>query len=78
MTLKTGVMMLKIQLCITGINYTYIINMNLKYICLFKIENGYFKLYTFFTILLFYCIFDQINTVLMSIRDLFQKYTKKS
>ncbi len=34
-TLKTEVMMLKIQLCITGINYI------LKYI---KIENSYFKL----------------------------------
>ncbi len=35
MTLKTGVMMLKIQLCFTGINYI------LKYN---KIENFYFKL----------------------------------
>jgi len=35
-TLKTGVMMQKIQLCITRINYS------LKYI---KIENSYFKLY---------------------------------
>ncbi len=34
-TLKTDVMMLKIQLCITGINNI------LKYI---KIENNYFKL----------------------------------
>ncbi len=34
-TLKTEVMMLKIQLCSTGINY------HLKYI---KIENFYFKL----------------------------------
>ncbi len=34
-TLKTDVMMLKIQLCITGINKI------LKYI---KIENSYFKL----------------------------------
>ncbi len=34
-TLKTGVMMLKIQLCITGQNYI------LKHI---KIENCYFKL----------------------------------
>ncbi len=34
-TLKTGVMKLKIQLCFTGINYI------LKYI---KIENIYFKL----------------------------------
>ncbi len=34
-TLKTGVMMLKIQLCITGMNYI------LKYI---KTENFYFKL----------------------------------
>jgi len=33
-TLKTGVMMLKIQLCITGINYI------LKYV---KIENGEHK-----------------------------------
>ncbi len=37
-TLKTGVMMLKIQLCITGMNYI------LKYI---KIENFYFKLQHF-------------------------------
>jgi len=35
-TLKTGVLMQKIQLCITRINYS------LKYI---KIENSYFKLY---------------------------------
>ncbi len=34
-TLKTGVMMLKIQRCVTEINY------NLKYI---KIEKYYFKL----------------------------------
>ncbi len=34
-TLKTGVIMLKIQLCITGINYI------LKYI---QIENSYFEL----------------------------------
>ncbi len=34
-TLKTGEIMLKIQLCITGINYI------LKYI---KLENSYFKL----------------------------------
>ncbi len=34
-TLKTGVMMLKIQLCFSGINYIF------KYI---KIENIYFKL----------------------------------
>ncbi len=35
MTLKTGVMLLNIQLCFTGINYI------LKYI---KIKNFYFKL----------------------------------
>ncbi len=34
-TLKTGVMMLKIQRCITGIHYI------LKYI---QVENSYFKL----------------------------------
>ncbi len=44
-TLKTGVMMLKIQLCITGINYIS------KYI---KSEKSYFKFYTItvFTVLL--------------------------
>ncbi len=34
MTLKTGVMMLKSQLCITEINYTHILNWNiLEYYC---------------------------------------------
>ncbi len=46
-TLKTGVMMLKIQLCITGINYI------LKYI---HVENTSFKLNN---ISQFYSIFDQ-------------------
>ncbi len=65
MTLKTEVMMLKIQLYITGINYI------LQYS---NIEIIYFKLYSYFTILLFYCIFDQIKAALMSIRD-FQPQT---
>jgi len=52
-TLKSGVMMLKIQLYITEINYI------LKYIPIF-------------TILLFYCTFDQINLAFFS-RTLFQK-----
>ncbi len=51
-------MMLKIQLCITGINYI------LKRI---KIENCDFKLLYFTTL---YSIIDQINAVLASIRDL--------
>jgi len=41
-------MMLKIQLCITGINYI------LKYI---TIANSYFKLKQYFTILLFFSAF---------------------
>ncbi len=53
-TVKTGVMMLKIQLCITGINYilkykTGILNCNI---------NSQYQ-----------CIFDQINTGLLSITD---------
>jgi len=60
-TLKTGVMMLKNQLCITGINYI------LQYI---KIEISYFKL-RYFSILLF---FDQRNASLVSIRYFFKKH----
>jgi len=55
--------MLKIQLYITGINYI------LKYI---QIENRYFKLNKYFTIVLFYLL-DQINEALVSSRDLFKK-----
>ncbi len=46
-TLKTGVMMLKIQSCITGINDI------LKYI---QIENDYFNLQLYFTILLYFLL----------------------
>ncbi len=59
-TLKTGVMMLKIQFYITGINYI------LQYI---KIENSYLKLYKYFTMLLF---FNQINAAFVSRRDFLQ------
>ncbi len=52
-------MMLKIQLCNTEINYI------LQYI---QIENGYLHFLEYFTILLFYCIFDQINAALVSRR----------
>ncbi len=62
MTLKTGVKMLKIQFCITEINYI------LKYI---KMEKHYFKLFFF---CVFFCVSDQINAALMSIRDFFKKY----
>ncbi len=52
-TLKTGVMMLKMNR-----------NKNiLKYI---KIQNCYFKLQYYFTILPFYCNFDQINAALLN------------
>ncbi len=58
-TLKTEVMMLKIQLCITEINYT---------LQCIQIENSYFKLQYF------YCIFDQINATMVSIRDFLEKH----
>ncbi len=45
--LKAGVMILKIQLATTGINYT------LKYI---QIENNYFKLWINFNKHYFFCI----------------------
>ncbi len=53
-------MMLKIQLCIRGIND------NLTYI---QIENMY---PTFLTVLLFYCTFE-VNAVLVRIREFFLK-----
>ncbi len=53
-TLKTGVMMLEIQLCISGINYI------LEYI---QIENRHFKSKQYFTILLFNCSFKHIVAV---------------
>ncbi len=56
-TLKTGVMVLKIQLRITGIN------------CILK----YIKQETNIRILLFFLYFDQINTALMSRRASIKK-----
>ncbi len=47
-TLRTAVMMLKIQRCVTEINYI------LNYI---KIKNLYFKLQKYFTILKFFLYF---------------------
>ncbi len=62
MTLKSGITMLKIQLCMTGINYI------LKYI---QIENNYLKIViTFYNItVLLYKGFDQINAAM--VRPLF-------
>ncbi len=61
-TLKTGVMMLKIQLRITEINYS-LPDIN--------IENCYFKFYNIFTILFyFYCISEHINAALVSGREI--------
>ncbi len=51
---------------ITAINYI------LKYI---YIENSSFTLQKYFTMLLFYCIFDQRNTALVSIRHFFKNIT---
>ncbi len=67
-TLKTGVMMLKIQLRITGINYilTYI-HVKPAIINCTNISKCY----------CFYCIFDQINATLMSIWHFFKKKTLK-
>ncbi len=57
-TMKTGVMMLKIQHWITEMNYISKYN---------KIENSYFKFYFFFFLqyYCFYCIFDQIDAALV-------------
>ncbi len=61
----TGVMMLKIQLCITGINYILkCINIKNSY---FKFCNNISQYYSF------YCIFDEMNTVLVIIKDFFHK-----
>ncbi len=57
--------MLKIQLYITGINY---------FLNDITIENNYFKLLKYFTVLLF---FDQTTAALVRIRDLFLKTKKK-
>ncbi len=61
MTLKTRVIMLKIRLCFTGINY--ILNYNLNY---YNIS----QLFFFIIFILFY-FFDQINAALMIIMALF-------
>ncbi len=59
-------MMLKIQLYITGINY---------FLNDITIENNYFKLLKYFTVLLF---FDQTTAALVRIRDLFLKNKQKN
>ncbi len=56
------VMMLKIQICITGINYFKIYSHRKQLIEIVII---------FHNITVFYCIFGQINAALMSRRDLF-------
>ncbi len=56
MTLKTGVMMLKIQLCITEINYIFKYILNRKQL--------------FSIVMMFRCIFDQIIAALLSIRHI--------
>ncbi len=58
-TLKTGVMMLKIQLCFTGINCI------LKYI---KQETNIRNYNNISQYYIFFLYFDQINTALMSRR----------
>ncbi len=63
MTLKTGVMLLKIKLCIQRVNYI------LKYI---KIENCYFKLQTYFTKLQFFCIYDKKYRLNKIIKNMFE------
>ncbi len=63
-TLNTGVMMLKIQRCVTAIHYS------LKHIQKEHFNN--------ILQLLFYCTVDQINAALVSRRLVFQKHKKKS
>ncbi len=59
-TLKTGVMLLKIQLCITGINYILkYVNIILETILNVNNISQYYR---------FYSIFDQINAALVSVR----------
>ncbi len=67
MTLKTGVMMLKIERCVTEINYI------LKYI---KIGNNIRNCNKISQYYCFFCIFDQINTALMSRKDSLKKHKK--
>ncbi len=68
MTLKTGAMMLKIQICIIIIHYIS------EYI---KMENKFLIVIIFYSIIIFTVFFYQINTDLVSIRDVFQKHNKK-
>ncbi len=63
-TLKTEVMMLKIQLRITEINYT-LTHIHIHFFIL-NCNNTYF----------FYCLFDQINAALVSRRDFIQNIQK--
>ncbi len=61
-TMKTGVMTLKIQLCSTGINY------------ILKQKTFQIVIQSW----LYYCIYVQINGALMSIRRFFQTHLKKN
>ncbi len=65
-TLKTGVMMLKIQLWSQKLNYI------LKYI---KIKNCYLNCNNISQNIFFFCIFNQIDAALMSRRHFFKKKT---
>ncbi len=66
-TLKTGVMMLQIQRCITEINYT------LKYI---KIETGILNCNNISQYYCFSVFFIKLNAALMTRRNFFKKYKK--
>ncbi len=59
MTPKTGVMMLKIQLCITGINSTFKYNTTENFL-------GWHGV-IFHKSIVFHCIFNQINVALENI-----------
>ncbi len=49
-------------------------NRNILHCQIYSNSNSYFKLYQYLTILLFYCIFNQINAALVRIRDFFQTH----
>ncbi len=68
MTLKTGVMMLKIQLC------HHRNKLHLKYIYLMENSSFILNCNNISQYCYFYHMFDQTNAALVSIIDFFQKY----
>ncbi len=66
----TGVMMFKIQLCITEIHYIFKVVFTTETIILNCNTGNTAQYYGFVFLFFFFCIFDQINEGLMSKRYL--------